>query len=98
MRRDPAGAVRSQGGGRPGTGARPGGGAWWDQGRQHSLTRCRKLRRSRSGGVAAMVPVTFRPRPYSARAPANHRLSLTPRTNYSRAEGLEADFGETICA
>lgn len=66
-RGDPAGPVRSQGGGRPGPGARPGGGAWWDRGRQHSLTRCRKLRRSRSGGMAAMVPDTFRPRPASAR-------------------------------
>lgn len=35
-----------------------------------ALTRCKKLRRSRSCGAAAMTPVTFQPRPTSARPTA----------------------------
>lgn len=51
-------------------------------------------RRSRHGAGHLPAPPLFR----QARAPANHCVSLTPRANYSREEGLEADFGETICA
>ena len=48
-----------------GPGRDGGGGA--QQGWAPALTRCRKFKRSRSSGVAAMMPVTFRPRPASAR-------------------------------
>lgn len=40
-----------------------------------ALTRCRKLRRSRSGGVAAMITVTFRPAPL----PSGLGLLQSPR-------------------
>lgn len=47
-------------------------------------------RRGRHGAGHLPAPPLFR----QARAPANHCVSLTPRANYSREEGLEADFGE----
>lgn len=52
-----------------------------------ALTRCRKLRRSRSSGVVAMTPVIFRPRPAS-----------TPLTNRLRGAGPEADFSKQFAS
>lgn len=56
--------------------------------RSPALTRCRKLRRSRSSGAAAMLPVTFRPRPRPRpRTPSNQRARLAQMANRSRGAG-----------
>lgn len=74
-RRDPQGAVRSQGGGRPGLGVRPGGGAWWDQGRQH----CSPVQKAQA------VPQRRRGRHGASHLPAHAPLPPGPGPRQSSA-------------
>lgn len=81
----------------PGRKPRQGPSGRWVGPRPPALTRCRKLRRSRSGGVAAMMPVTFRPRPRARpRTPSNHRARLARMANRSRGAGPGADFDKQL--
>lgn len=80
---DPAGAERGHGGGQLGREAARGGAG------PPALTRCRKLSRSRSCGVAAMdaghlpAPPSFR----QALTPSSHSAGLAPLANRSRGAG-----------